>query len=51
MTAAGWIMMCCVVGSFTGLLCWCVWKVVTAPAPPETFAHIELDTPDMQLKE
>ncbi|MDR3232332.1 MAG: hypothetical protein LBT46_01460 [Planctomycetaceae bacterium] len=48
MTIAGWIMMLSVVLSFTVTLCWCLWKVITAPGQPEHFAHIELDTPDMK---
>jgi hypothetical protein len=48
MTIAGWILMSSVITVFTGTLCWCLYKVVTAPESPEHFAHIELNTPDMK---
>jgi len=35
MTAGGWIMMCLAIGGMTGLLAWCVWKVISTPGSTE----------------
>ena len=35
MTAGGWIMMLLAIGGMTGLLVWCVWKVVSTPGSTE----------------
>lgn len=46
MTTAGWIIMLTAVSSITGLLAWCIYKVVSTPestkhlhAPPDIDTH------------
>jgi hypothetical protein len=35
MTAGGWLVMILAIGGMTGLLVWCVWKVVSTPGSTE----------------
>ena len=47
MTTAGWIIMVLACGGFTGLLLWCVRKVVVTPdAPEHLHSQIDIDTRD-----
>ena len=47
MTAAGWIVMILAVGGMTGLLCWCVYKVVSTPGSTEHLhSQTDIDTKD-----
>ncbi len=41
MTPGGWISLILSVGSVTGLLVWCVWKVLTTQEPGHDLGHIE----------
>lgn len=49
MTAAGWIVMFVGVGGMTGLLLWCVYKIVSTP---ESTQHLhspaDIDTGDVE---
>lgn len=49
MTTGGWIIMVLSVGFVTGLLAWCIWKVLTTPGS-ETHLHSQADiqTPDRE---
>jgi hypothetical protein len=47
MTTAGWIIMCLAIGGMTGLLCWCIYKVVSTPGSTEHLhAPVDIDTHD-----
>ena len=47
MTPAGWIIMVLAVAGFTGLLLWCIRKVVATPEAPEHIhAPLDVDTRD-----
>ena len=47
MTAGGWIIMIGSVGFVTGLLAWCIYKVLTTPHAPETVhSQADIDTHD-----
>ena len=41
MTAGGWISLILSVGFVTGLLVWCIWKVLTSRRPGQDLGHIE----------
>ncbi len=49
MTLGGWVVMCIAVGGMTGLLGWCIYRVV---ATPESTKHLhtqaDIITPDTQ---
>lgn len=48
MTAGGWIMMVLSVGFVTGLLGWCIYKVVATPASAEHLhSQADIQTPDV----
>lgn len=47
MTAAGWIVCISAVTGMTGLLLWCVWKVVSTPEATEHLhSPADIDTHD-----
>jgi hypothetical protein len=47
MTAGGWIMMLLAIGGMTGLLVWCVWKVVSTPGSTEHLhSPVDIDPHD-----
>ena len=49
MTPAGWITMILACGGITGLLLWCIWKVVVTPeAPKHLHAQGDIDTRDRE---
>lgn len=49
MTAGGWIMMVVSVGFVTGLLSWCVYKVVTTPASARHLhSQADIEPPDVE---
>ena len=41
MTLGGWITLILSVGSVTGLLGWCIYKVLTTPTGRRELGHIE----------
>jgi hypothetical protein len=41
MTVGGWINLIVSVGLVTGLLIFCVWRVLRRPRPDNTLAHVE----------
>ncbi|MBP7828373.1 MAG: hypothetical protein KA248_00500 [Kiritimatiellae bacterium] len=49
MTPAGWIIMVLACGGFTGLLAWCIHKVVATPEAAEHLhAQGDIDTGDRE---
>lgn len=47
MTTAGWIIMCLAIGGMTGLLSWCIYKVISTPGSTEHLhAPADIDTHD-----
>lgn len=47
MTAGGWIMMLLAIGGMTGLLVWCVWKVMSTPGSTEHLhSPVDIDPHD-----
>jgi choline-glycine betaine transporter len=47
MTVGGWVIMLLSVGFVTGLLSWCVYKVVSHPGSPEHLhGQTDIQTPD-----
>lgn len=47
MTTAGWIIMCLAIGGMTGLLIWCIYKVISTPGSTEHLhAPADIDTHD-----
>ena len=52
MNFGGWIMMAMAVGGVTGLLCWCVYKVVSTPGSTEHLhSQADIETPDIEEAE
>lgn len=48
MTTGGWVVMALAVSGMTGLLCWCVYKVLTTPSSSEHLhSQIDIDTHDL----
>lgn len=48
MTLGGWIIMLCSVGGVTGLLSWCIYKVVATPGSSEHLhTQADIQTPDV----
>jgi hypothetical protein len=46
-TVAGWIVMILAVGGMTGLLIWCVYKVISTPgASSHLHSQVDIDTRD-----
>ena len=49
MTAAGWIIMILAVTGMTGLLTWCVYKVISTPGSSEHIhAQTDIDPKDQE---
>ncbi|MCX7886483.1 MAG: hypothetical protein N3B01_04380 [Verrucomicrobiae bacterium] len=49
MTLSGWVVMILSVGFVTGLLVWCIWRVLKEPEAPERLhAPEEIDTRDTE---
>ncbi|HMO52138.1 MAG TPA: hypothetical protein PKE26_11990 [Kiritimatiellia bacterium] len=47
MTTAGWIIMISAISGMTGLLAWCIYKVLSTPeATKHLHAPVEIDTRD-----
>lgn len=47
MTTAGWLIMILGVGGMTGLLGWCIYKVITTPGSTERIhSQADIETPD-----
>ena len=52
MNTGGWIVMIIAVGGVTGLLSWCVYKVVTTPGSTEHLhSKADIETPDIEEDE
>ena len=48
MTLGGWFVMLLSVGGMTGLLVWCIHKVITTPGSTERLhSQADLETPDI----
>ncbi len=46
MTASGWVMMVLTVGGMTGLLAWCIYKVLATPGSSEHLhSHVDIECP------
>ena len=51
LTVGGWITMLLSVGFVTGLLAWCIYKVVTTPGETEHLhSQADIATPDVEDK-
>jgi len=49
MTAGGWIVMLLSVGFVTGLLAWCIYKVIATPgAEKHIHSQADIETPDVE---
>lgn len=49
MTLGGWIVMLLSVGGATGLLIWCLYKVLSTPGSEEHLhGQVDMRTPDME---
>ena len=49
MTTSGWIVMCLAVGGSTGLLIWCIYKVLATPGSTEHLhSQADIETPDIE---
>lgn len=49
MTLAGWIVMSVAIGGMTGLLAWCIYKVVSTPgASGHLHSPLDIDTKDKE---
>ena len=48
MTLAGWIIMLLSVSATSGLLAWCIFKVLTIPEEAEHIHGFEQKTPDTE---
>jgi hypothetical protein len=49
MTAAGWIVMLAATGGMTGLLAWCIVKVLRTPGAPEHLhSQVDIDPGDRE---
>lgn len=48
MTTLGWLIMIISVATVTGLLAWCVYKVLTIPKETEHVHGFEQETPDTE---
>lgn len=47
MTLGGWIIMLISVGGVTGLLSWCIYKVISTPGSTEHLhTQADIETPD-----
>jgi hypothetical protein len=49
MTVGGWIAMVASVGAVTGLLLWCIYKVITTPGSGgRLHSQVDIETPDVE---
>jgi len=49
MTPAGWIIMVLATGGMTGLLGWCIYKVLATPGSTEHLhSQADIETPDVE---
>lgn len=49
MTPAGWIIMVLATGGMTGLLLWCVYKVLATPGSTgHLHSQVDIETPDVE---
>ncbi len=49
MTLAGWFVMILAIGGMTGLLSWCIYKVLSTPESTEHLhAPLDIDTRDKE---
>ena len=49
MTPAGWFVMVASVGSVTGLLLWCIYKVIATPGSQKHLhTQTDIETPDVE---
>ena len=49
MTPAGWIIMVLATGGMTGLLAWCIYKVLATPGSTEHLhSQADIETPDVE---
>jgi len=49
MTIGGWIIMALSVGFVTGLLSWCIYKVLSTPGETEHLhSPVDIETPDLR---
>lgn len=49
MTLGGWFVMAISVGGMTGLLVWCIRKVITTPGSTERLhSQADIETPDIE---
>ena len=47
MSVGGWIIMSLSCGLMTGLLCWCIWRVITTPeATKHVHSQADIDPHD-----
>ena len=48
MTAAGWVIMILATGGMTGLLGWCIYRVLSTPGSTEHLhSQADIETPDL----
>ena len=48
MTAAGWVIMILATGGMTGLLGWCIYRVLATPGSTEHLhSQADIETPDL----
>ncbi len=48
MTTGGWVIMALALAGMTGLLCWCVYKVVSTPGSSgHLHSQVDIDTHDL----
>ena len=49
MNTGGWIIMLLSVGFVTGLLAWCIWKVLSTPGETQRLhSQADIETPDRE---
>lgn len=49
MTLGGWIVMTLSVGGVTGLLLWCIYKVLSTPGSESRLhTQVDIETPDVE---
>jgi len=49
MTTTGWIIMFLATGGMTGLLMWCIYKVLATPGSTEHLhSQADIETPDVE---
>ncbi len=52
MSLSGWIVMTLSVGGVTGLLAWCIHRVVATPGSTEHLhSQVDIETPDVEEEE